>query len=123
MFSRENYSLGIWKPLDFFRDIGGGLVMLQPYEANKLPDGWNWPKSIPYYLVFSFEEGSGSDGVVPLDSQLHYQLQLEARHMYGFVDTHVGTLSDERFIELFNRLMDESLGQRLFSALPKASGG
>lgn len=37
MFSRENSDLGLWKPFDFSKHVGGGLMFLQPYDKNKTP--------------------------------------------------------------------------------------
>lgn len=36
-FTQDNYSLGMWRPLDFIEQIGGGLFFLQPYLENKVP--------------------------------------------------------------------------------------
>jgi pimeloyl-ACP methyl ester carboxylesterase len=37
MFIDKNVSLGMWKPLDFMNDIGGGVFMTEPYNENKIP--------------------------------------------------------------------------------------
>lgn len=37
MFSVENVSMGLWQPLTFVEKIDGGLLMLQRYDANKIP--------------------------------------------------------------------------------------
>lgn len=37
IFSAENSSLGLWQPLTFVNELGGGLFMLQPYETGKTP--------------------------------------------------------------------------------------
>jgi len=31
-FNKGNYSLGMWKPLDFIDNVGGGLFLLSPYD-------------------------------------------------------------------------------------------
>jgi pimeloyl-ACP methyl ester carboxylesterase/uncharacterized protein (DUF2141 family) len=66
---------------------------------------WVWPQDIPYYLVFSYKPGDDNDGVVGLNSQLPLKLQSEATRMFGFNNTHVGTLHDEAFIALFNEIL------------------
>jgi hypothetical protein len=66
---------------------------------------WIWPQDIPYYLVFSYKPGDDNDGVVGLNSQLPLKLQSEATRMFGFNNTHVGTLHDDAFIELFNEIL------------------
>jgi len=37
MFSGENYSMGMWKPVRFLLEVGGGLFFLQEYEDDKIP--------------------------------------------------------------------------------------
>jgi len=70
---------------------------------------WSWPDYIPYYLVFSYKEGESGDGTVSLQSQLPYDIQSEAVRMYGFNNTHSGTLRDKAFLSVLNELLDESL--------------
>lgn len=36
-FSRENATLGLWKPLSFLERVGAGLYFLQPYRADRVP--------------------------------------------------------------------------------------
>ncbi len=66
---------------------------------------WVWPQDIPYYLVFSYKPGEDYDGVVGLNSQLPLKLQSEAKRMFGFNNTHVGTVNDKAFIALFNEML------------------
>jgi len=37
MFSSENANMGLWRPFDFAKNIGGGLMFLQDYDKNKTP--------------------------------------------------------------------------------------
>ena len=37
MFDRANYSTGMWKPVQFLTQVGGGLLFLQEYQAGKIP--------------------------------------------------------------------------------------
>ncbi len=37
MFSRANASVGFWRALDYVREFGGGLMMLQDYEPGRIP--------------------------------------------------------------------------------------
>ncbi|PKI12820.1 alpha/beta hydrolase [Colwellia sp. 12G3] len=37
MFSKENSTMGLWRPFDFTNKIGGGLMFLQDYDKNKTP--------------------------------------------------------------------------------------
>ena len=61
---------------------------------------------VPYHLIFSYEQGEGSDGVVPLESQIPLSLQNEAIRLYGFKSGHALVLTDPGFIDTFNRIMD-----------------
>jgi pimeloyl-ACP methyl ester carboxylesterase len=69
----------------------------------------SWPDDVPYYLVFSYDGDKNGDGTVPLASQLPAVLQAQARRIFGFQGTHLGTLSDPAFITLLNRLLDASM--------------
>jgi len=72
-------------------------------------NAWEWPDEIPYHLVFSYKTGGSNDGVVHLQSQIPLKLQSEAVRMYGFNNTHTGTLNDAAFLELFNMILADSL--------------
>lgn len=37
IFTQENSTLGLWQPLTFLDELGGGLFMLQSYEQGKIP--------------------------------------------------------------------------------------
>jgi hypothetical protein len=37
MFGRDFASVGLWRPLDFIDQVGGGLLMLQEYDKDKIP--------------------------------------------------------------------------------------
>ena len=37
MFGYDNASLGLWRPLEFVQQFGGGLLMLQDYDKEKTP--------------------------------------------------------------------------------------
>jgi pimeloyl-ACP methyl ester carboxylesterase len=72
---------------------------------------WDWPSDIPYYLVYSYEPGGDSDGVVTLSSQLPATINWKDTRVRGFENTHVGTLSDDAFIELLGDILSTSEGQ------------
>jgi len=76
---------------------------------------WTWPADIPYHLIFSYESGEGSDGVVSLESQIPFKLQVEAEKVYGFNISHAGILKDRQFITMFNTILDESLNRNVVS--------
>ena len=37
VFTKENYSMGMWKPIQFLEKVGGGLFFLQKYQQEKIP--------------------------------------------------------------------------------------
>jgi len=37
MMNSDNYSMGLWRPLDFVAQVGGGLLFLQKYDKKKTP--------------------------------------------------------------------------------------
>ncbi len=86
-----------------WRDVEPDSAFLQGIHA------WNWPPEIPYHLVFSFTDEESGDGVVPLQSQVPLKLQLESIRMYAFNNDHVGTLNDNNFIDLLNRILKDNI--------------
>ena len=69
---------------------------------------WPWPDEIPYHLVFSYQTGKSSDGVVPLESQIPISLQNEAIRIYGFNAGHALVLTEPEFITTFTRIVNAS---------------
>jgi pimeloyl-ACP methyl ester carboxylesterase len=85
--------------LPSWRDVAYGSEFVQKVL------GWTWPKEIPYHLVFSFEHGKGSDGVVALDIALPPSVQAETTGMRGFVAEHTGVLQEAAFLEYFKETL------------------
>lgn len=85
--------------LPVWRDIATGSDFLEELNA------WPWPKDIPYHLVFSYISGQSDDGIVPLQSEIPLKIQQDAVRMYGFNNTHAGTLKDAEFLVLFNEIL------------------
>jgi len=75
-----------------WRDIAENNEFLKDLHS------WDWPSEIPYYVVFSYADGVADDGVVALNSQIPFKLQKEAIRMYGFNNSHVGTLDDKKLL-------------------------
>jgi pimeloyl-ACP methyl ester carboxylesterase len=86
-----------------WRDVATDSAFLQDLNA------WEWPDEVPYHLVFSYETGGSHDGVVHLQSQIPLKLQSEALRMYGFNNSHAGTLNDAAFLERFHMILADSL--------------
>ena len=61
---------------------------------------WKKPLMLDHYLIFSYLEGRGDDGVVPLGSQLPRFFQQEATQIRGFQSEHTALLSDPRLIDM-----------------------
>lgn len=85
-----------------WRDVEPGSEFLKGINT------WNWPRGIPYHLIVSYKTGKSGDGVVALQSQVPMKLQLESSRMYIFNDDHVGTLNNENFHRLFNRILKDN---------------
>lgn len=82
-----------------WRDVEPGSAFLKDVHA------WNWPQEIPYHLVFSYISTESGDGVVALQSQVPLKLQSESIRMYAFNNNHSGTLSDDNFVDLLNKIL------------------
>jgi pimeloyl-ACP methyl ester carboxylesterase len=86
-----------------WRDVEPGSAFLQGIYD------WNWPQNIPYHLVITYTTGESGDGVVSLQSQVPLKLQLESIRMYAFNNDHVGTLNDNNFLGLLNRILKDNI--------------
>jgi hypothetical protein len=53
------------------------------------------PDDIEYHLLFGFDDGLQSDGVVALGSQLRVEAQAEAAVVQGYRATHTGILESK----------------------------
>ncbi len=89
-----------------WRDIGA------PSDFLKDLAGRQFPKKLPFYLFFSYNDtskfklGESSDGSVTLRSQLIPSLQASATKVIGFNETHSGILNNEATRDAFLRLLD-----------------
>jgi pimeloyl-ACP methyl ester carboxylesterase len=82
-----------------WRDLASNSEYVQRVTA------WQWPKAIPYHLVFSYLPGEESDGVIPLKSQLSLSLQDQAVRIYGFQNEHTKVLVDPEFVKRLMAIM------------------
>ena len=89
-----------------WRDIGAPSAFLKDLASRP------FPKKLPFYLFFSYNDGSNvklgesSDGSVTLRSQLVPSVQTSATKIIGFNETHVGILNSETTRDSFLRLLD-----------------
>lgn len=88
-----------------WRDIESGSSFLKEIHE------WNWPQEVPYHLVVSYKDGKSGDGVASLQSSVPLKLQSESTRLYVFNNTHVGTLSDKKFLVLLNRILKDNVGK------------
>lgn len=86
-----------------WRDVASESEFIKNLSAG------HWPKEIPYHLVFSYETGEGSDGVVPLESQIPLRLQSESTRIYGFNSSHADLLHEDQFITLLNKILIDTV--------------
>jgi len=68
---------------------------------------WTIPRTTKYYLFFSYLEDEDDDGVVAIHSQLPYNLQKEARRIYGFNTNHVGPLNEDKLINIISGVIQQ----------------
>jgi pimeloyl-ACP methyl ester carboxylesterase len=68
---------------------------------------WVWPNNIPYHLFFSYIAGESGDNVVQLKTQIPLKIQADATKLYGINDSHVGTLLNYEFLNLFNLILSK----------------
>jgi hypothetical protein len=66
------------------------------------------PKTIPYYLLFGVVGGDGTDGAVPLTSEISLRAQANAVRIYGYPETHTSILRSPVVIERLNALLDQT---------------
>jgi pimeloyl-ACP methyl ester carboxylesterase len=85
-----------------WQDVASGSEFLTQLAGSR------WHDDVPYYLVFSYDGDKNGDGTVPLANQLPDVYQALARRVFGFEGTHIGTLSNPKFIALLNHLLDAS---------------
>lgn len=100
-----------------WRDVALNSDFVQALRA------WRWPPQIPYHLVFSYQAGSGSDGVVPLESQIPIGLQDESVRIYGFQATHAGVLKKPTFLRHFGAAMAATPPTVTAASHPPRAGG
>lgn len=65
------------------------------------------PPYTAHHLIFTYLTGQADDGTVSIESQLRSEAQGDARHLYGFLQSHTGILKDKRTSLLLNRLLLE----------------
>ena len=67
------------------------------------------PKTIRYYLLFGVVGGDGTDGAVPLTSEISLRAQADAERIYGYPENHTSILRSDAVILRINTLLQRSL--------------
>lgn len=148
VFTADNYSMGMWRPLDFLEQVGGGLLFLQDFEAGKMPilfvHGINggpsdfgyliahldrkryqpwvlyYPSGIPLEMVSNYLAGA----VVSLQNRHHFERFAVVGHSMGGLVTRSFV---KRYVELHReRAEDIALVMTINSplaGLPSAAYG
>jgi len=98
-----------------WRDVAAGSAFLQKLDATP------WPAGLPWTLVFSYQQGKGSDGVVALESQLPLARQFEASRIIGFRATHAGILRDAAYLADLRQRLAHVAGADPASDLPASA--
>jgi uncharacterized alpha/beta hydrolase family protein len=86
-----------------WRDLASNSEYVQKVNT------WQWPKAIPYHLIFSYLPGDDGDGVVPLASQLSLTLQDQATFVHGFQSEHTAVLADPEFAKRLLQILSTYL--------------
>lgn len=63
------------------------------------------PPSVPFYLFFGVVGGNGTDGAVPLTSEISLHAQGDAKRIYGFPENHTSILRSEAAIGRLNYIL------------------
>jgi pimeloyl-ACP methyl ester carboxylesterase len=67
------------------------------------------PKAISFYLLFGVVGGNGTDGAVPLTSEISLRAQADAVRIYGYPETHTSILRSDPVILRVNTLLQKAL--------------
>jgi pimeloyl-ACP methyl ester carboxylesterase len=90
-------------------DIAPGSSFLEELYEKPLSE------RIEYHMLFAFDDGGESDGVVALLSQLRVEAQAEAEQVRGYRATHVGSLKAEAVTAQVMRALDRCAGKKELS--------
>jgi hypothetical protein len=79
------------------------MVPGSPYLSHLLET--QLPATVPYYLIYGYEGGAGTDGTVSLRSVLKLEAQDQSVRTTGFPDDHKGILQSGEVIDRLNALL------------------
>jgi len=64
-----------------------------------------FPTNISHHLIFTYLTGKPDDGTISIESQLRPEAQKDAKHLYGFLQSHTGILEDKNTSKLINQII------------------
>ena len=79
------------------------MVPGSPYLSNLFRT--QLPATLPYYLLYGYKGGSGTDGTVSLSSVLKLEAQDQSVRTIGFPDNHMSILQSGEVIDRLNTLL------------------
>jgi uncharacterized alpha/beta hydrolase family protein len=79
------------------------MVPGSPYLSNLFAT--ELPATVPYYLIYGYVGGSGTDGTVSLRSMLKLEAQDQSVRTTGFPDDHRAVLQSGEVIDRLNELL------------------
>lgn len=96
--------------LPAWRDLSPNNAFIKELYRKPLPSFLNHQLFYAYNNPDKLKVGNNSDGVVPLFSQLHPQVQRQAHNQFGFNSGHVSILESEEMIKLLIDNVNEVKG-------------
>jgi uncharacterized alpha/beta hydrolase family protein len=96
--------------LPVWLDMSPGSPYLKNLFSTKLPD------TLPYYLFFGYEGGSGTDGTVSLRSMLDLSAQDQSARIVAFPGNHMSVLQSPAVIQRLNALLAQYAAPRTAAA-------
>lgn len=97
-------------PVRVWYDMAPGSEFLTDlfYRHGERSERRTLPAGMPHHLIFSFLPTESGDGTISLDSQLRWEAQQDAAHLYGIPGSHTGVLESPRTSELLGRTLTGS---------------
>ncbi|MEJ2455238.1 MAG: alpha/beta hydrolase [Candidatus Thiodiazotropha sp.] len=137
LFSREYGNKAYWKPMEFFRQVGGNIYFLEPYDPAKIPilfvhGAAGSPQDWRYFFehmdrsryqpwIFYYPSGAGIDSMAHLLSWKLFTLRLKYRFDKLYIAAHsMGGLVVRSFLIDHNK---SAPNVKLFVSLATPWGG
>jgi len=90
-------------------DITPGSQFLSGLFYTEGESSHQWfPTNISHHLIFTYLTGEPDDGTISIESQLRSEAQKDAKHLYGFLQSHNGILENIKTSTLINQILNNS---------------